>query len=68
MRRVRADIGAVVPAALAFVVLRCGYVDALLGIRVDLDDSGRRRDQHKLQIVVEVRECVVSGASRTDRR
>src|ERR1700750_12054 len=63
---IRADVRAVVPAAVALQILRGDDCDAFFRVAVDLHDARRRRDQHELQVVAEARERVVARAARTD--
>src|SRR3989338_10000573 len=56
MASVAADILAVMPAALAFVVQTGGNVDVLFGFRRNAMHRGARGDEHETQIVAETRQ------------
>ncbi len=66
MGGVRADVGAVVPAALALRVRARGRDDRLVGVRRDARDLRRRREQREPQVVAEAGQRIEALARRAD--
>src|SRR5574340_488741 len=56
---IAADVGAVMPAALAFVVQARGDVDVLPGFRRHAMHRGARGDEHETQVIAEARQHII---------